>query len=167
MKAKRKMPKSPGPHSPKLAALETEIMEQHLQGKPIAAIQKWLKTDKKISIAYSNLYNFIHRRAEKFSETSGTAVILHFMRLKPEVREEVLQILLMLMHKGNDIPIKKSIRKQKQTEPTPTPTAKPVRANYLEIQLEDLPGIKRLKKLATIDSSELEQFEEELKKGKV
>ena len=46
MKAKRKMPKSPGPHSPKLAALETEIMEQHLQGKPIAAIQKWLKTDK-------------------------------------------------------------------------------------------------------------------------
>ena len=166
MKAKRKMPKSPGPHSPKLAALETEIMEQHIQGKKIAAIQKWLKTEKKISIAYSNLYNFIHRRAEKFSETSGTAVILHFMRLKPEIREEVLQILLMLMHKGNDIPIKKSIRKQKQTEPTPTPTAKPVRANYLEIQPEDSPGIKRLKKLATIDSSELEQFEEELKKEK-
>lgn len=67
------------------------------------------------------------------------------------------------MRKGNDIPIQKSIRKQKQTEPTPTPTAKPVRANYLEIQPEDSPGIKRLKKLATIDSSELEQFEEELK----
>ena len=167
MKAKRKMPKSPGPHSPKLAALETEIMEQHIQGKKIAAIQKWLKAEKKISIAYSNLYNFIHRRAEKFSKTSGTAVILHFMRLKPEIREEVLQILLMLMHKVNDVPIQKSIRKQKQTEPTPTPTAKPVRANYLEIQPEDLPGIKRLKKLATIDSSELEQFEEELKKGKV
>ena len=29
MKAKRKIPKSPGPRSPKLAALETEIMEQH------------------------------------------------------------------------------------------------------------------------------------------
>ncbi len=166
MKSKRKIPKSPGPRSPKLAALETEIMEQHIQGKKIATIQNWLKTEKKITIAYSNLYNFIHRRAEKFSETSGTAVILHFMRLKPEIREEVLQILLMLMHKGNDIPIKKSIRKQKQTEPTPTPTAKPVRANYLEIQPEDLPGIKRLKKLATIDSSELEQFEEELKKEK-
>ena len=166
MKAKRKMPKSPGPHSPKLAALETEIMEQHLQGKPIAAIQKWLKTEKKISIAYSTLYNFIHRRAEKFTETSGTAVILHFMHLKPEVREEVLQILLMLMHKGNDIPIQKSIRKQKQTEPTPTPTAKPVRANYLEIQPDDPPAIVRLKKLATIDSTELEQFEEELKKEK-
>ena len=164
MKAKRKMPKSPGPHSPKLAALETEIMEQHIQGKKIAAIQKWLKTEKKITIAYSNLYNFIHRRAEKFSETSGTAVILHFMRLKPEIREEVLQILLMLMHKGNDIPIKKSIRKQKPV--APAATEKPVSANYLEIQPDDPPAIVRLKKLATIDSSELEQFEEELKKEK-
>lgn len=43
-----------------------------------------------------------YRRAEKYSATSGTSVILHFMRLKPEVREEVLQILLTLMHK--DIP---------------------------------------------------------------
>ena len=164
MKAKRKMPKSPGPHSPKLAALETEIMEQHLQGKPIAAIQKWLKTEKKISIAYSNLYNFIHRRAEKFSAPSGTSVILHFMHLKPEVREEVLQILLMLMHKGNDIPIQKSIRKQKPV--APAATEKPVSANYLEIQPDDPPAIVRLKKLAMIDSTELEQFEEELKKEK-
>ena len=131
MKAKRKMPKSPGPRSPKLAALETEIMEQHIQGKKIAAIQKWLKTEKKISIAYSNLYNFIHRRAEKFSETSGTAVILHFMRLKPEIREEVLQILQMLMHKGNDIPIQKSIRKQKPV--APAATEKPVSAVNLQI----------------------------------
>ena len=59
MKSKRKIPKSPGPRSPKLAALETEIMEQHIQGKKIAAIQKWLKTEKKITIAYSNLYNFV------------------------------------------------------------------------------------------------------------
>ena len=164
MKAKRKMPKSPGPRSPKLAALETEIMEQHIQGKKIAAIQKWLKTEKKITIAYSNLYNFIHRRAEKFSETSGTAVILHFMRLNPEIREDVLQILQMLMHKGNDIPIQKSIRKQKPV--APAATAKPVRANYLEIQSDDPPAIVRLKKLATIDSTELEQFEEELKAEK-
>ena len=40
MKAKLRMPKSPGPHSPKLAPLETEIMEQHLQGKTISSIQK-------------------------------------------------------------------------------------------------------------------------------
>ena len=158
MKAKRKMPKSPGPHSPKLAALETEIMEQHIQGMKIVAIQKWLMTEKKISIAYSNLYNFIHRRAEKFSETSGTAVILHFMRLKPEIREEVMQILLMLMHKENDVPIQKSV--------VPAAVAKHVRANYLEIQPDDPPAIVRLKKLAMIDSTELENFQEELKTEK-
>ena len=166
MKAKRKMPKSPGPRSPKLAALETEIMEQHIQGKKIAAIQKWLKTEKKISIAYSNLYNFIHRRAEKFSETSGTAVILHFMRLKPEIREEVLQILQILMHKGNNASIQKSIRKQRTTESTPTPTAKPALEDYMKIKPGDSPAIIRLKKLGTIDSTELEQFEEEMEAEK-
>ena len=166
MKAKRKMPKSPGPRSPKLAALETEIMEQHIQGKKIAAIQKWLKADKKITIAYSNLYNFIHRRAEKFSETSGTAVILHFMRLKPEIREEVLQILQILMHKGNNASIQKSIRKQRTTESTPTPTAKPALEDYMKIKPGDSPAIIRLKKLGTIDSTELEQFEEEMEAEK-
>ena len=164
MKAKRKMPKSPGPRSPKLAPLESEIMEQHLQGKPIAAIQKWLKTEKKISIAYSNLYNFIHRRAEKYSATSGTSVILHFMRLKPEVREEVLQILLMLMHKENDASPQNSVRRQKQT--APAPAAKPALEDYMKIKPGDSPAIIRLKKLGTIDSTELEQFEEELKKEK-
>ena len=162
MKAKRKMPKSPGPRSPKLAPLETEIMEQHLQGKPIAAILKWLKTEKKISIAYSNLYNFIHRRAEKYSATSGTSVILHFMRLKPEVREEVLQILLMLMHK--DLPNQHSVKKESHV--TRQTKANTVPADFLTIRPGDSPAIIRLKKLGTIDSAELEQFQEELKKEK-
>ena len=159
MKAKREMPKSPGPHSPKLAPLESEIMEQHLQGKTISAIQKWLKTEKKISIAYSNLYNFIHRRAEKYSATSGTSVILHFMRLKPEVREEVLQILLMLMHK--DIPNQRSVKKESHTTPQQKVYAVP--ANYLEIREEDAPGIKKLKRLATLDTTQLENLPDDLK----
>ena len=158
MKAKRKMPKSPGPRSPKLAPLETEIMEQHLQGKTISAIQKWLKTEKKISIAYSNLYNFIHRRAEKYSATSGTSVILHFMRLKPEVREEVLQILLLLMHK--DIPNQRSIKKESAA--TPETKVYTVPADYLDIREEDAPGIKKLKKLAALDSSQLENLPPDL-----
>ena len=162
MKSKRKIPKSPGPRSPKLAALETEIMEQHLQGKKIAAIQKWLKSEKKISIAYSNLYNFIHRRAEKFSETSGTAVILHFMHLKPEVREEVLQILLMLMHK--DIPNQRSIKKESHATPEPKVYAVP--ADYLDIRPEDSPGIRKLKKLSALDSTQLENLPEDLKPKK-
>ena len=162
MKAKRKMPKSPGPHSPKLAPLETEIMEQHLQGKTISAIRKWLKTEKKISIAYSNLYNFIHRRAEKYSATSGTSVILHFMRLKPEVREEVLQILLMLMHK--DIPNQRSIKKESHA--TPQSKIHAVPEDFLKIQPDDSPGIKQLKRLASLDTTQLEKFQEELKSEK-
>ena len=161
MKAKRKIPKSPGPRSPKLAPLESEIMEQHLQGKPISAIQKWLKTEKKISIAYSNLYNFIQRRAEKYSATSGTAVILHFMRLKPEVREEVLQILQMLMHK--DIPDQRSVKKESAA---PHQKVYSVPEDFLTIREEDAPGIKKLKRLSALDSTQLENLPEDLKQKK-
>ena len=161
MKAKRKMPKSPGPHSPKLAPLESEIMEQHLQGKTIASIQKWLKTEKKIFIAYSNLYNFIQRRAEKYSATFGTAVILHFMRLKPEVREEVLQILQMLMHK--DIPDQRSVKKESAA---PHQKVYSVPEDFLTIQEEDAPGIKKLKRLSALDSTQLENLPEDLKPKK-
>ena len=162
MKAKRRMPKSPGPHSPKLAPLESEIMEQHLQGKTISAIRKWLKTEKKISIAYSNLYNFIHRRAEKYSATSGTSVILHFMRLKPEVREEVLQILLMLTHK--DIPNQRSVKKESAATPQQKVYAVP--EDFLTIREEDAPGIKKLKRLSALDSTQLENLPEDLKPKK-
>ena len=158
MKAKRRMPKSPGPHSPKLAPLESEIMEQHLQGKTIRAIQKWLKTEKKISIAYSNLYNFIHRRAEKYSATSGTSVILHFMRLKPEVREEVLQILLMLMHKG--IPNQRSVKRGSSA--TPQSKATPDPEDFPTIRPDDSPGLKKLKRLAALDSTQLENLPPDL-----
>ena len=91
-------------------------------------------------------------------------MILHFMRLKPEIREEVLQILLMLMHKENDASPQNSVRRQKQT--APAPAAKPALEDYMKIKPGDSPAIIRLKKLGTIDSTELEQFEEELKKEK-
>ena len=160
MKKQRKIPKSPGPHSPKLAALESEIMEQHLQGKPIAGIQKWLKTEKSISIAYSNLYNFIHRRAEKYSATSGTAVILHFMRLPPNVRGEVLQILQMLMHK--DLPSPRPVEKKNSAPPPVTPKVQPVPEDFLTIRPDDPPGLKRLKRLASLDTTQLEHLPPDL-----
>ena len=139
MAAKGQIRKSPGPRPVKLEPLESEIMELHLQGKKTTEIRNWLKTEKGITTAYSNLHAFIHRRAEKYSATSGTSVILHFMRLKPEIREEVLQILLMLMHKENNAPIQRSIQQQKPV--APTSTEKPVSANYLEIQPDDPPAI--------------------------
>ena len=159
MKKQRKIPKSPGPHSPKLAALESEIMEQHLQGKPIAGIQKWLQTEKSISIAYSNLYNFIHRRAEKYSATSGTTVILHFMRLSPDVREEVLQILEMLMHK--DLPSPRPVEK-KNSAPPPLVKVRTVPEDFLTIRPDDPPGLKRLKRLASLDTTQLEHLPPDL-----
>ena len=158
MKKQRKIPKSPGPHSPKLAALESEIMEQHLQGKPIAGIQKWLQTEKSISIAYSNLYNFIHRRAQKYSATSGTAVVLHFMRLPPDVREEVLQILQMLMHK--DLPPPRPAEK-KNSVPPPV-KVRTVPEDFLAIRPDDPPGLKRLKRLASLDTTQLEHLPPDL-----
>jgi len=69
-------------------------------------------------------------RAEKFSATSETSVILHFMRLKPEVREEVLQILQMLIHK--DIPNQLSVKKGSSASPQPKAT--PVPADFLTIR---------------------------------
>lgn len=70
------------------------------------------------------------------------------------------------MHKESSVPIQKSIRKPKQTKSTPTPTAKPALEDYMKIKPGDSHAIIRLKKLGTIDSTELEQFEEELKKEK-
>ena len=159
MTSKKQIRKSPGPRPVKLEPLESEIMELHLQGKKVTEIQTWLKSEKGIATAYSNLHAFIHRRAEKFSATSGTSVILHFMRLKPEVREEVLQILLMLMHK--DIPNQRSVKKGRSA--TPRSKASPVPADFLTIREGDAPGLKKLKRLAALDSTQLENLPENLK----
>ncbi len=159
MTAKGQIKKTPGPRPIKLEPLESEIMELHLQGKKTTEIRNWLKAEKGITTAYSNLHAFIHRRAEKYSATSGTSVILHFMRLKPEVREEVLQILLMLMHKN--VPNQHSGKKEGAATPQQKVYAVP--ADYLSIREEDAPGLKKLKRLASLDSTQLENLPEDLK----
>jgi len=163
MAAKGQIKKSPGPRPVKLEPLESEIMELYLQGKKTTEIRTWLKAEKGITTAYSNLHAFIHRRAEKYSATSGTSVILHFMRLKPEVREEVLQILLMLMHK--DIPNQRSLKKEGAAAPEPKVYAVP--ADYLSIREEDAPGIKKVEKACRFGfhsaGKSAEEFEAERK----
>ena len=129
-------------------------------GNPSADEKKrFYETEQKNSIVYSKRYNFIHRRTEKYSATSGTSVILHFMRLKPEVREEVLQILLMLMHK--DSPNQRSVKKESATAPKTKIYAIP--EDFLTIRPDDSPGLKKLKKLAALDSTQLENLPEDLK----
>ena len=159
MTAKGQIRKSPGPRPVKLEPLESEIMELHLQGKKTTEIRNWLKAEKGITTAYSNLHAFIHRRTEKYSATSGTSVILHFMRLKPEVREEVLQILLMLMHKN--LPNQRSVKKESPTAPQQKVYIVPT--DFLTIRPDDSPGLKRLKRLASLDSTQLENLLEELR----
>ena len=161
MTAKGQIRKSPGPRPVKLEPLESEIMELHLQGKKTTEIRNWLKAEKGITTAYSNLHAFIHRRTEKYSATSGTSVILHFMRLKPEVREEVLQILQMLMHK--DIPNQRSVKKESAA---PHQKVYSVPEDFLTIREEDAPGIKKLKRLSALDSTQLENLSEDLKPEK-
>ena len=159
MTAKGQIKKLPGPRPVKLEPLESEIMELHLQGKKTTEIRNWLKTEKGVTTAYSNLHAFIHRRAVKYAATSGTAVILHFMRLKPKVRVEVLQILLMLMHK--DIPNQRSVKKESAA--TLQSKATQVPADFLTIHPDDSPGLKKLKRLASLDSTQLENLPEDLK----
>ena len=86
-------------------------------------------------------------------------MILHFMRLKPEVREEVLQILLMLMHK--DIPNQRSVKRGSSA--TPQSKVTPVPEDFLTIREGDAPGLKKLKRLAFLDSTQLENLPGDLK----
>ena len=82
------------------------------------------------------------------------------MRLKPEVREEVLQILLMLMHK--DLPNQRSVKRE--SAETTQQKVYAVPADFLTIRPDDSPGLKKLKKLAALDSTQLENLPEELKR---
>jgi len=87
-------------------------------------------------------------------------MILHFMRLKPEVREEVLQILLMLMHK--DIPNQRSVKKE-SAAPESEPKVYVAPANFPTIRPGDSPGLKKLKRLASLDTTQLENLPDDLK----
>ena len=89
-------------------------------------------------------------------------MILHFMRLKPEIREKVLQILLMLMHK--DLSNQRSVKKESHTTPQPKIYAVP--ADYLDIHPEDSPGIRKLKRLSALDSTQLENLPDDLQPKK-
>ena len=66
------------------------------------------------------------------------------------------------MHK--DIPNQRSVKKESAA--TPEPKVYTVPADYLDIREEDAPGIKKLKKLAALDSTQLENLSEDLKPEK-
>ena len=63
------------------------------------------------------------------------------------------------MHK--DIPNQRSVKKESAA--TPEPKVYTVPADYLDIREEDAPGIKKLKRLASLDTTELENLPDDLK----
>jgi len=67
----------------------------------------------------------------------------------------------MLMHK--DLSNQRSAKKASATIPQQKVYAVP--ADYLDIRPEDSPGIKKLKKLSALDSTQLENLLDDLKPG--
>ena len=65
----------------------------------------------------------------------------------------------MLMHK--DIPDQRSVKKESAATPQQKVYAAP--ADFLTIREEDAPGIRKLKKLSALDSTQLENLPEDLK----
>ena len=63
------------------------------------------------------------------------------------------------LHK--DIPNQRSVKKESPTIPQPEGYAVP--EDFLTIRPDDSPGIKRLKRLASLDSTQLENLPEDLK----
>lgn len=68
----------------------------------------------------------------------------------------------MLMHKDN--PNQQEVKRGSSA--TPQSKVKHVATNYLTTRPDDSPGLKKLKRLATLDSTELENFQKELKAEK-
>ena len=65
----------------------------------------------------------------------------------------------MLMHK--DLPNQRSVKKESSAKPQPKIHTVP--EDFLTIRPDDSPGLKRLKRLISLDTTELEKFQEELK----
>ena len=68
----------------------------------------------------------------------------------------------MLMHK--DLPNQRSVKME--SAETPHTKVYAVPEDFLTIHPDDSPGIRRLKRLASLDTTELEKFQEELKAEK-
>ena len=79
-------------------------------------------------------------------------------KVMPDVREEVLQILQMLMHK--DLPPPRPAEK-KNSVPPPV-KVRTVPEDFLTIRPDDPPGIRKLKRLASLDTTQLEHLPPEL-----
>ena len=158
---KKTAPKTPGPYRSKMNEYLPEIMAMHLQGKRAKEIHQWLLDEKKLSISYQNVHKFIRRNADGYQPPTGTAIICQIMRLPRQEQEDIFSILAKLLDKkvsgkrSADAPIS-------QTTPPPPVKVRTVPEDFLTIRPDDSPGLKRLKRLASLDTTQLENLPPDL-----
>ena len=158
---KKSAPKTPGPYRSKMNEYLPEIMSMHLQGKRAKEIHQWLLDEKKLTISYQNVHKFIRRNADTYQPPTGTAIICQIMRLPRQEQEDIFSILAKLLDKkvsgrrSADAPIS-------QTTPPPPVKIRTVPEDFLTIRPDDPPGLKRLKRLASLDTTQLEHLPPDL-----
>ena len=158
---RKNAPKTPGPYRSKMNEYLPEIMSMHLQGKRAKEIHQWLLDEKKLSISYQNVHKFIRRNADTYQPPSGTAIICQIMRLPRQEQENIFSILAKLLDKK--VSVRKSADVPAQVTPPPIiPKVQPVPEDFLTIRPDDSPGLKRLKRLASLDTTQLENLPPDL-----
>ena len=146
-------------------------MRMHLQGENAAAIHRRLTNEKKIAISYQSVHKFIRRHAAKQSPESPLAIIRQILALSSEDRRTLFEILVKLhpeeltakTAKTAKIP-RNSATAESQTAIAEKSASKPdSMAELLTIRPDDSPVVARLKRIAALDSAQLNDLPEELR----
>jgi len=159
---KKSAPKTPGPYRSKMNEYLPEIMSMHLQGKRAKEIHQWLLDEKKLTISYQNVHKFIQRNAATYQPPSGTAIICQIMRLPRQEQENIFSILAKLLDKKVSVRKPTDVPGQAAPPPVPSPKVQTVSEDFLTIRPDDPPGLKRLKRLASLDTTQLEHLPPDL-----
>ena len=161
------MPKSPGAYHSQLNAFRSEIMRMHLQSESAAAIHRWLVTEKKLAISYQSVHKFIRRHAAKQSPENPLAIIRQILALSAEDRRTLFEMLVKLLPDEFTPPRRAKLTgTAKESRPgikTKSPDKPDSVAELLTIRPDDSPVVARLKKIAALDSAQLNDLPKELR----
>ena len=161
------MPKSPGAYRSQLNAFRAEIMRMHLQGESAAAIHRRLTDEKKIAVSYQSVHKFIRRHAAKQSPENPLAIIRQILALSAEDRRTLFEMLVKLLPDEFTPPRRAKLTgTAKESRPgikTKSPDKPDSVAELLTIRPDDSPVVARLKKIAALDSAQLNDLPKELR----
>ena len=167
MKSQRTMPKSPGAYRSQLNAFRAEIMRMHLQGESAAAIHRRLTDEKKIAVSYQSVHKFIRRHAAKQSPENPLAIIRQILALSAEDRRTLFEILEKILPDELTPPQRAKLTGEAKKSRSDIKTKSPAKPDSVEdlltIRPDDSPVVARLKKIAALDSAQLNDLPEELR----